>query len=132
MKQFLTLDGLILLCLRLGNLRTRVLFEITPHTASNIYSGTSFIYGSIQEIFLSEQKMLPSHLQLMASLPLHRSPAIATTHIPNPYLIDDTAHNVVPSQFYPNLVQVGPQIIVPVNMAAQVVETTPACGLLGG
>lgn len=61
-KQPSQLDGRILLSLQLGNITTRVWFDITRHPAVDILLCTTFIDRFIRGIFPSERKVVPWNL----------------------------------------------------------------------
>lgn len=65
-KQPLSMDGFILLNLRLGDLNTRIWFGVAPHLALDIFLGTAFIDRFIRSIFPSERKVVPWHSKLVA------------------------------------------------------------------
>lgn len=67
-RQLTKIGGLILLQLRIGNLRTRMCFGIVWHLAVNVLIGTHFIDRFIRETFLTEHMVVSWHSPPVAIL----------------------------------------------------------------
>lgn len=79
-KKPISLDGIILLFIRIGDFSVREWFGIVGNLALDILLGTSFIYRHIRGVFSSERKVVPWNSSL-ASILLRNSSAVVQHHI---------------------------------------------------
>lgn len=113
-KQPLSLNGLIMLSLHLGNLYKQILVGIAPHLAANILLVTEFIDRFIRGIFTSEHKVVS-----------WRSTSFAITNRPRLLKIDHKPQHVLGSSVTPAHFQVQDDLIYDAVLVAKQIVLKP-------